>query len=184
MASLSKGTIYRIHSESEDKEYIGSTIMKLSERLSSHKSDYRKWLVDKDESYYSSYEILKTDDYTVDVLEEVEVESKQELRQIERQWYDRRVETVGRDRVVNKIRPYISVEEDKERKIEYGIKYRTDNKEKHLEYFKEFRTKNKDKIILRQSQKIHCKYCDSEMRKDSVSEHNKTIKHIKNFIQY
>ena len=138
IATLLKGTIYRIHSESERKEYIGSTMKKLSVRLLCHKSDYKKWLDDKDNQYCSSYEILKTDDYIIDVLEEVEVESKQELRIKEREWYDRRIETIGRDRVVNERKPYTSVEEVKVRHSEYNKEYR--------EKFKEYREKNKDRM--------------------------------------
>jgi hypothetical protein len=184
MASLSKGTIYRIHSESERKEYIGSTIMKLHKRLSRHKTNYRKWLVDKDERYCGSYEILKTDDYIIDVLEEVEVESKEELRKFERQWYDKRISEIGRDRVVNKYRPYATIKEKKESEVEYNKEYREQNKDKFLEYQKQYREQNKDKLRLKASQIFHCKYCDSEIRKDSVSKHDNSKKHIENFINY
>jgi hypothetical protein len=210
MASLSKGTIYRIYSESERKEYIGSTTLKLSVRLSRHKTDYRKWLEDKNEDYCGSFEILKTDDYTIDVLEEVEVESKEELRKVEREWYDRRIRDIGRDRVVNKIRPYATNEETKEKNKETQKDYREKNKDKILEKTKEYREqnkdkisqhkkeyyqknkdkisehyeKNKDKISLKQNQKIHCKYCNCYTRKCNISTHIKTTKHITNFIKY
>jgi hypothetical protein len=195
MASLSKGTIYRIYSESEDKEYIGSTIMKLSDRLSKHKSDCKKWLEGKNRDYCGSFEILKTDDYKIECLEEVEFESKEELRKFEREWYDRRISEIGRDRVVNKMRPYISVVEDKERDkeryernkdkiLEIQKYYRDKNKSKISEQRKEYQKKNKDKISLKNSQKIHCIYCDSYTRKGDISTHNKTIKHITNFILF
>ena len=195
MASLLKGTIYRLYSESEGKEYLGSTKRKLSLRLSLHKSKYKRWLEDKNEDYCGSFEILKTEDYTIECLEEVEVESKEELRQIERQWYDKRIEEIGRDRVVNKIRPYATEVEIKEWDLQHKKEYRKRNKEKlskcdkerrerNKDKISEYRENNKDKVSLINSQKIYCKYCDSEMRKDSVSHHNKSTKHITNFILF
>ena len=78
------GKIYTIRSFQTDKYYIGSTNHKtLSQRLSKHKSNYKDWLKDKDSCYVTSFEILKYDDYYIELLELYPCNLKAELHKRE-----------------------------------------------------------------------------------------------------
>ena len=77
------GYIYKIQRKSDKKTvYIGSTEKKLKYRLSEHKGQYRHFL-NGNSHYYSSFEIVKYQDAEIDLIKEVEVKNKTELRQIE-----------------------------------------------------------------------------------------------------
>ena len=60
--------IYKIKSSLTDKIYIGSTSKTLTERLRKHKYDYKTWLVDN-LKYVTSFEILKFNDYVIELIE-------------------------------------------------------------------------------------------------------------------
>jgi len=79
------GKIYKIISDSTDKIYIGSTTKKkLSERLSQHRKDYRKWLKNpKKYDRITSFEILKYCDCRIVLIENYPCNNKDELRQRE-----------------------------------------------------------------------------------------------------
>ena len=79
-----KGKIYIIRSHQTDDVYYGSTTQKyLSSRFSSHKSVYKKWL-NNDRNYITSFEIIKYEDCYIELVEEVEYETKEQLKAKER----------------------------------------------------------------------------------------------------
>ena len=66
-------SIYKITNTSNDFVYIGKTVKSLQERLSEHELDYGGWLnrgCRRD--YISSFEILKFDNYKIELVEKVE----------------------------------------------------------------------------------------------------------------
>ena len=78
-----KGIIYKITSPNTDKVYIGSTACKyLCQRKSKHLDDYKQFLNGK-RHYKSSYEVIKYGEPVFDLLEIVECNELQELRQRE-----------------------------------------------------------------------------------------------------
>eukprot|EP00952_Eustigmatos_sp_NYUAD-ZCMA_P012940 51684-Eustigmatos_ZCMA.PRE.1 len=93
-----RGTIYSIKCAVTGKEYIGSTVESIEKRMSVHKAHHHYW---KDQtrdriSYCSSFEVLQHDDYTVTILEEIECQTTEELRQQEKCWVDM-FETVNKN---------------------------------------------------------------------------------------
>ena len=72
------GKIYRIVGE-DGLTYIGSTINKLYERLSSHKYHYKKYLDGESKNYLTSFEILKSGEYRIELVEEFACDSRDEL---------------------------------------------------------------------------------------------------------
>ena len=61
--------IYKIKSLQTDKIYIGSTKKTLEKRLSEHKSKYKIWIKDNTKNYLTSFEILKFNDYQIELIE-------------------------------------------------------------------------------------------------------------------
>ena len=71
-------------------------------------------------------------------------------------------------------------EQNKEILKEKGKQKYIKNKEKVKEYAKQWREQNKDKIKENRKQKILCKECNIEIRRDGISEHKKSKKHMMN----
>ena len=77
------GKIYTIRSHQTNKYYIGSTNHKtLAQRLGKHRSNYKEYL-NNTRRYVSSYEILKYNDYYIELLELYPCNTKDELRRRE-----------------------------------------------------------------------------------------------------
>ena len=76
------GRIYKITSINTDKIYIGSTTKSLTERLLKHEYNYKAFQNGK---YHcvKSYDILEKENYEIQLLEEIEYETKNELRERE-----------------------------------------------------------------------------------------------------
>jgi hypothetical protein len=78
MSNYNRGQIYAIRSNQTDKIYIGSTIQRLSERKGQHKEKYLRYL-NGNHHYVSSFDILKYDDWYIELLENYPCNSKEEL---------------------------------------------------------------------------------------------------------
>ena len=66
-----KVIIYKLYTL--NKCYIGSTNTTIDKRISVHKSFYKKYIQNGNSPYYTSFEILKEDNYKYDILEEIEI---------------------------------------------------------------------------------------------------------------
>ena len=75
---LDNGKIYKITDNSNDNVYIGSTCKTLNERLLQHKYDYKRFLKGLFPSV-KSFDIIKNDDYNIELLENCDIKTKQEL---------------------------------------------------------------------------------------------------------
>jgi len=65
------GKIYILSSDNCNKFYIGSTTVTLEERLQRHIESYEEWLTSNFKTgYLSSFEILKYNDYRMELIEE------------------------------------------------------------------------------------------------------------------
>lgn len=126
----SKGKIYKIWSPSTDQIYIGSTTKKyLSQRLVSHAADYTRWQQGQ-QHYISSFELMKYDDYRIELIENVaNCASKDDLHAREGHY-----QRLYKDISVNKYianRTYKEWYEDNADKVRECVrKYRNDNIEK------------------------------------------------------
>ena len=115
------GKLYEIIDNVNNNRYIGSTSqIQLSNRISSHRTDFKKWLNGKTNNC-GSYEILKNDNWTYYLLENYPCNDKEELRSRERYYIELRVEEGFN--VVNKQIP-------NRKEKEYNKHYYNQNKEK------------------------------------------------------
>jgi hypothetical protein len=83
MPNYAESKIYRIVSNSTGKNYVGCTVVSLSQRLSQHVKDYRNWIKATPEHIYkpycTSYEILKTGDYQIVLIEKFPCKNREQL---------------------------------------------------------------------------------------------------------
>jgi len=164
MSKFQTGKIYAIRSFQTDKIYIGSTHQALSRRLQGHRGHYQKYKNQNGE-YNSSCDILKYDDYYIELLENYPCNSKEELNKREGELIRQYI-----DKCVNKNIAGRTVEEYMEDNKEYfkmkSKQYREDNKdviqqnyinnrEKYLEDKKVYYEKNKQNIIEKRKE-----YCE------------------------
>jgi hypothetical protein len=78
-----KGFVYTIRSKSSELVYYGSTVEKmLSNRMASHRTSYKRRLAGKTNNCMS-FQILALGDAYIELVEEVEVETRQHLRALE-----------------------------------------------------------------------------------------------------
>jgi hypothetical protein len=73
-----KGRVYVIKSKQTTDIYFGSTIQSEYERMREHNKDYKKYVVTQ-KKYISSFEIIKFGDAYMEMLEEHEEDTKEEL---------------------------------------------------------------------------------------------------------
>jgi hypothetical protein len=127
--------------------------------MTGHRRDYKLWL-DKKKNYITSCEILKYEDCYIELLQEVEVESKLELYRIEG-------ENIRKHNCVNKNIPCRTQQE----------RYQ-DNKEQIVEYNAEYYQANAVKIAEQASKPYTCE-CGSIIVIGSKASHCRTKKHLK-----
>ena len=189
MVNYANGKIYRIVCNTTGKQYIGSTTRPLSERLSEHKSDYKRFL-NKRHNYVTSFEILKNDNCEIVLIENLVCDNKEELYRRERFY----IETMN---CINKIIPsrtkqeYTIANHDKfkqyyheyyknniEKKNIYHSEYREKNKNLIIEKRKEYYKNNSEKFKERRQNNIFQCICGLIIQKASKSRHLKTLRHI------
>ena len=152
--------IYTIRCHSKpDLIYVGSTCMPLSKRLHGHKRRYDFWL-NHGQRYISSIEILKNDNYYIELYEDYPCNSKNELVRREGeiirsvdcvnkrvdgrtrvQYYQDNLETIKnkrRDRYIN----------NREEMQNKARQYYNDTKDERVKQKKEYYTTNKTDILL------------------------------------
>jgi hypothetical protein len=168
MEKLKVGKIYKIIDNTNGNVYIGSTTKTLNQRLSQHKCDYKNYLNGR--CYRTSFEIIKNNDYRIELIKYVIYKDKIELHQRERYY-------IENDICVNHRLPSRTKKEycnnNKEYKKIYDKEYRVDNKE----YIKE---QKKEYYKERKNIEYKCE-CGSSINQYQKQRHFKTLKHI-NFI--
>ena len=170
------GKIYSIRSYQTDEIYIGSTCSPLNKTIWNHKAKYKQYLNDKSH-YLTSFEILKYDDYYIELIELYPCNSKIEL-------HKKQGEYIRDMDCVNKVMPGRTNKEsckqyretNKNKIKEKGKIYRENNKEKISLKGKIYREKNKEKISLKNKKTMIC-ICGSTFRISDKSKHYKTKKH-------
>jgi len=202
MPDYSNGKIYCIRSFQTDKIYIGSTTQTLAQRLGKHKVSYKLYLKGK-AKYISANELLKYDDYYIELITLYSCSCKAELvaeegkyirewdcvnKQIpgrtKKQWnFDNRDKInehkkqryiVNRDKKLEYQKQYYYNNRDKQ--IEYQKQYSIDNKDKNKEKRKQYRINNREKINEQKKQKIIC-ICSCKSTRSNFRRHIKSKNH-------
>jgi len=86
---LLTGRVYAIRSPNTFRVYIGSTMGSLQARLRKHKVDAEAFATGKRKYEVTSTQILKAGEASIELLEEVRCESREELLMREREWIQR-----------------------------------------------------------------------------------------------
>jgi len=149
MPDYSRGKVYAIICRKTERRYIGSTCEPtLARRLSGHVTSFNYYMEGKG-NYFSSFEIIKDNDYYIVLLESYPCNSKDELRMCEQKH-------INLNENINMMKAYQTTEESKEYRKQQNIK-NTDKRKKHyeanreelIEKAKENYKKNKDIIVIR-----------------------------------
>ncbi len=142
-----KGKIYKITCLDTNNIYYGSTTKQyLCNRKSEHKAMIKRYDEGKIKRKCESYDIIKNNNFTFELVEELECENKQELLWRERHYIDN-------NKCVNKTKPIATKEELKIKKYETEKKRREKPEvleQKRANYNKWFEA-NKDKPEVKQA---------------------------------
>lgn len=138
--------IYRIDCLTTNEVYIGSTCQTLAQRLSQHKSKFKRWNEKKTKDYTSSFPIIERDNYQLTLIELFPCNSKDELSSREG-YFIRTMDCVNKQTAGRT--PTIYANEHKEYYKEYQKEWYAENKKYVLEKSKERYQKNKDIINAR-----------------------------------
>jgi hypothetical protein len=134
-----KGYIYTIRSYQTKDIYIGSTRDKLCNRMAKHRFSYKQF-INGNYDYTTSFDIIQFEDAYIEILEELEYNSKEELKQKEGN-YIRNMECINKHIAGRTKQNWY--EDNKERILEERKKYYEDHKENIKEKQKKYRNKNK-----------------------------------------
>jgi hypothetical protein len=88
----------------------------------------------------------------------------------------------NKDKILEQRKKYYN--KNKDNVIERVKIYEKKNKDKLKEYRKKYNEENRHKIMEYKKQKVKCVYCDIDLRNCSLTRHNKTGRHIYNYIYY
>ena len=157
--------IYRIKSLQTDKIYIGSTKNTLKNRLSQHKRTYKIWVKDNTKKYLTSFEILKFNDYVIELIETcVFIDNAEKLKK-EGYYIKLNIEICVNKVIAGRTKTEY-YESNKDQIIEKSKQYKEANKEQLAEAKKQYYELNKDQIIEKNKQYY-------VLNKDRKSEENK-----------
>lgn len=160
MVNYEYGKIYKITSEKSGLVYYGSTSeYYLCQRLSGHRSQYKNYLNGKGK-YNSSFELLKCEDYKMELIKNFPCNNKTQLTTEEGKY-------VINNQCININIPGRT-----------GKEYKEDNKEHYQEYKKQWYDQNKQKIKEQKSKPYQCE-CGMIIQWCEKARHFKTKKHCK-----
>ena len=146
------GNIYKIVSQNTNKIYIGSTTETLQKRLLRHKHNYTAFQKGKYHNM-SSFELIKLGYVSIELIEEIESNSKVELLKREGYYIKK-----YRDICVNRC-----------------VAGQTRNESAHV-----YHIRNKSKIHQYKNETLNCS-CSKTYTRANKSRHQKTKYHIANF---
>ena len=143
------GRVYKITSEKAGLVYIGSTIQTLGDRFSKHKNDMKRWN-DGDIGKWASFQVLECEDAKMELIEELEVADKDELRQREGH-YHRTMECVNKLIAGRSRKEYLKqyYDENKEHKKAQSKQYYDENKEHKKAQSKQYYDEHKEEITAK-----------------------------------
>jgi len=169
MPDYQEGKIYKLTCKETTKVYIGSTVMKMCQRISKH--------LDKSNNCVSK-QIIERGNYEFELIENYPCNTARELHAREQYWID------NTENTINKQRQYESEEAFKIHRKEYqkklGEAYRNgDKREEYLNKKKKYALNNKAVISEKQSEVIQCE-CGGCYRRNHKARHCRSRKHLDN----
>jgi len=153
MEKYQNSKIYKLVSDKLDLVYYGSTTRTLKQRLTCHKSNYKRYLKGKT-NYGTSFELLELGDARIILVEDFPCERKEDLLARERFY-------IENNECINKEIPGRTMKE-----------YQQDNKEILKQYQKKYREDNQKQI----NRKIKCE-CGRVISFKNIVQHKKSLIH-------
>jgi hypothetical protein len=169
MPNYKNGKIYKLVCFTTGKVYIGSTTQSLAKRKGSHLADYNRWKLNK-RHYCTYYEIIKNDNYRIELIENYPCNSKEELHAKEGE-QQRNTDCVNKN-IAGRTKQQYHID-NQESILAKKKQYRLDN----VDIIKQKYEDNKEKMNLKRTEIIICE-CGSEIIRAYASKHRKTNKHI------
>jgi hypothetical protein len=148
--------------------------------MSGHRSKYNSW-INGSKYYCKSFEIQKYGDAYIELIIEVEVQSKPDLRRIEGE--HQRATLCINTQIAGQTRQEW-YELNKEHIIERDKKYRELNREKILEKAKVYREENREIISKQQKKHYDANKEEYSKQKKIYRENNKAELNVKDKIKY
>ena len=157
--------------------YIGSTT-----NFKNRKCQHKYQSINENSKEYNKYKYKFIRDnggfenFDMILVENVNVNTKRELEQIERKYIDELKPTL------NIRTSYLSIEDiedTKEQKKSYDKKYNEENKTEILERKKKYREENRNKINQKKKEKINCEFCNCLTTKQNIKRHQQSVKCLK-----
>ena len=178
-----EGKIYKIYNTINDDIYVGSTTLKLCERMRDHRKGYRH----RTRQHYPLYKAFiehGVEHFFIELIEKCPCNDKDELRKKEGEYIKDLKPSLNRFVAGRTKKEYY--EDNKERISKVQQEYYNNNKEQikqYLEENKEHRAQqkktyyenNKETTVLR---KVECE-CGCAINRGSLMRHQRTKKHIK-----
>ena len=184
MPDYSLGKIYRLFIENDDKkiEYVGSTVVPLARRLSSHKGSYKNFMKGT-HSNCASFLLLAIGNVKIELILAFPCGSRFELERKERETILQRREMY---KIVNIYLPACTDNERKETDRKSQKAYRQVNKEARAKARKVYNQVNKEAIAKSQKARVsvptQCDHCDRIVSKGVMARHKRSAYCI-NFTQ-
>ena len=168
MPNYQNGKIYSLRSHQTDDIYIGSTTQSLAVRKAGHRDNYKKHLNGK-YPFTTSFNIIKFDDCYIELMENYQCNSRNELERREGQLI-REMDCVNKNIAGRTPKEYR--DDNKEVIAERGKEYYEENKEVIKERGKKYREANKEKL-----REKHTCECGGKYTLKHKSTHAKSKKH-------
>ena len=138
---MNKGKIYKLVCNQTNKIYYGSTTQTLMKRRDTHRQHYKRHLKGGC-NYITAFEILKNDDFKIELVEDVLFTEKKELTARERHH-------IQNNECVNKVIPLRTDKEyyldNKERLNQKGKEHYQNNKDQYRKNGKQWEINNPEK---------------------------------------
>jgi len=169
MRDYSKGKIYRLICDTTDKQYVGSTVMSLSQRLGVHRSAFKRFMEGKTTKSLTAFNIIHENNFKMVLIEDYPCQNINELERRERHF----IETM---KCVNKNKPAPTKEEKTKYQHSYNEMYRKDPEHEAImiEYQKKYRHENREKA--RADTKCAC---GGHFQHKNKTSHFKSIRHTR-----
>lgn len=173
------GRIYMLICNVTGLQYIGSTTDTLKRRLQYHEKDFKRFEKGLC-SNVTSFDIIKNGNYYIELIEEVEIDTKQELYDIEN-IYIENIECVNRIKAPLGLPALVSMKiyRDKNRDV---LNEKKRQKYKTTDYYKLRYQENKEDISKKAKEKYICE-CGIEISNGSKYRHEKSATHKKNLFK-
>lgn len=156
MPDYANGKVYRIVSDQTDKCYIGSTTRTLSQRMASHRSEYKLHLAGG-ENYITSFEILNCPDAVIELVENCPCDNIEQLHACERKHIESTANCVNRCIPGRTKTEYRIDNKDKIAQYQkgYSMQYRADNAEVIAASKKRWCQDNKERLVVQARERFN-----------------------------